>query len=80
MQARKVVVTTPEATRPRVDNTMLKALARAFRSRKLPETGVFATVEEIAAAETINASHVGRVLRLTLLAPEIVEARAALTN
>ena len=36
--------------------------------------GVFATVEEIAAAEKINASYVGRVLRLTLLAPDIVEA------
>jgi len=42
--------------------------------RKLLETGVFATVEEIAAAEKINASYVGRVLRLTLLAPDIVEA------
>jgi hypothetical protein len=40
----------------------------------LLETGVFATVEEIAAAEKINASYVGRVLRLTLLAPDVVEA------
>ena len=53
---------------------MVKALARASRWRKLLETGVFATVEEIAAAEKINASYVGRVLRLTLLAPDIVEA------
>ena len=53
---------------------MVKALARAIRWRKLLETGVFATVEEIAAAEKINASYVGRVLRLTLLAPDIVEA------
>jgi len=53
---------------------MVKALARAFRWRKLLETGAFATVEEIAAAEKINASYVGRVLRLTLLAPDIVEA------
>ena len=59
---------------PRVDNTMVKALARAFRWRKLLETGAFATVEEIATAEKINASYVGRILRLTLLAPEIVEA------
>jgi hypothetical protein len=58
----------------RIDNTMIKALARAFRWRKLLETGVFATVEEIAASEKINASYVGRVLRLTLLAPDIVEA------
>ena len=38
------------------------------------ETGVYGTVEEIAAAENINASYVSRVLRLTLLAPEIIEA------
>ena len=61
-------------TRPRVDNTMVKALARAFRWRKLLEMGAFGTIEEIAAAEKINASYVGRVLRLTLLAPAIVEA------
>lgn len=59
---------------PRVDNTMIKALARAFRWRNLLETGVFATVDEIAVAEKINASYVSRVLRLTLLAPDIVEA------
>jgi hypothetical protein len=60
--------------RPRVDNTMVKAIARAFRWRKLLETGTHTTVAEIAAAEKINASYVGRVLRLTLLAPAIVEA------
>ena len=31
-------------------------------------------IAEIAAAEKINESYVGRVLRLTLLAPDIVEA------
>ncbi len=67
-------VSTVASVRPRIDNTMIKALARAFRWRKLLETGVYATVEEIAAAEKINASYVGRVLRLTLLAPDIVEA------
>ena len=60
--------------RPRVDNAMIKALARAFRWRKLLETGVYGTIEELAAAEKINSSYVSRVLRLTLLAPEIVEA------
>ena len=60
--------------RQRVDNAMVKALARAFRWRKLLETGVHGTVEEIAAAERINPSYVSRVLRLTLLAPDIVEA------
>ena len=59
--------------RTRIDNTMVKALARAFRWRKLLETGVYTTVEEIAAAEKINTSYVSRILRLVLLAPEIIE-------
>jgi hypothetical protein len=60
--------------RPRVDNAMIKALARAFRWRKMLETGVYGTIEELAAAEKINSSYVSRILRLTLLAPAIVEA------
>jgi len=60
--------------RPRVDNAMIKALARAFRWRKLLETGAYGTIEELAAAEEINSSYVSRILRLTLLAPDIVEA------
>ena len=46
----------------------------AFRWREMLETGTHATIAEIAAAEKINESFVGRVLRLTLLAPDIVEA------
>lgn len=60
--------------RHRVDNAMVKALARGFRWRKLLETGVYSTIEEIAEAEKINSSYVSRVMRLTLLAPKIVEA------
>ena len=67
-------VTSAPAPRTRVDNTLLKALARGFRWRKLLETGHFATIEEIAEAENINPSYVSRLLRMTLLAPEIVEA------
>lgn len=62
------------AQRPRVDNTVVKALARAFRWRKLLETGVYSTLEDIARAEKINTSYVSRILRLSLLAPDIVEA------
>jgi hypothetical protein len=58
----------------RIDNAMLKAVARAFRWRDMLENGTHATIAEIAAAEKINGSYVGRVLRLTLLAPDIVEA------
>jgi hypothetical protein len=53
---------------------MVKALARAIRWRRLLETGAYETIEELAAAEKINASYVSRVLRMTLLAPDIVEA------
>jgi hypothetical protein len=58
----------------RIDNAMVKAIARAFRWREMLENGTHATIAEIASAEKINASYVGRVLRLTLLAPDIVEA------
>ncbi|WP_246765358.1 hypothetical protein [Aminobacter sp. SR38] len=60
--------------RARIDNTMVKAIARGFRWRKFLESGVYGTVEEIAVAEKINPSYVSRVLRLTLLAPDLVEA------
>ena len=49
------------------------AIARAFRWRDMLESGEYATIREIAAAENINESYVGRVMRLTLLAPDLVE-------
>jgi hypothetical protein len=57
-----------------VDKAIVKAVARAFRWRETLENGTYATITEIAAAEKINESYVGRVLRLTLLAPDIIEA------
>lgn len=59
--------------RRHIDNAMVKAIARAFRWREMLENGVHGTIAEIAAAESINESYVGRVLRLTLLAPGLVE-------
>ncbi|WP_198368792.1 hypothetical protein [Roseomonas rosulenta] len=58
----------------RQDITLIKAVARAFRWRRMLESGQFATIKDLAAAEKINSSYVSRVLRLTLLAPDIVEA------
>ena len=54
--------------RPRIDNTLVKALARAHRWNKLLESGRYGSAAELAAAEKINPSYVSRVLRLTLLA------------
>jgi hypothetical protein len=62
------------APRPRVDNAMVEALARAFRWRKMLDTGVHATLEDLAKAKGVAVSYVSRMLRLTLLAPEIVQA------
>ncbi len=52
----------------------VKALARAFRWRRLPDEGQHATFDELAKAEGVSQSCVSRVPRLTLLAPDLVEA------
>jgi hypothetical protein len=74
---RKLVVTPDGAAwapRPRVDNAMVKALARAFRWRKMLNEGVHGTLKDLARTKGVHATYVSRVLRMTLLAPEIVEA------
>jgi hypothetical protein len=53
---------------------MVKALARAFRWRRMLDEGVCATIEELAKREGVNRGYMSRVLRLTLLAPDLVEA------
>ena len=75
---RKQVVTPAGATPwipapPRIDSTLMKAIVRAHRWRDMLESGDYATVRDLAQAESINESYLGRVLRLTLLAPKIVE-------
>ena len=58
----------------RTDNTLLKALGRAFRWKRILEMGEFATIAELAEREGIAPSYMTRVMRLTLLAPDIVVA------
>ena len=67
-------VSTTSRSSSAADTTLVKALARAFRWRRMMEAGRHGTIDELAAAEKINSSYVSRVLRLTLLAPDIVEA------
>ncbi|MEE4211929.1 MAG: hypothetical protein V2I43_22005 [Parvularcula sp.] len=66
----------PDGAAPprRTDNTLVKALARAFRWKRMLEAGEFATIAELAEREGIAPSYMTRVLRLTLLAPDIIEA------
>jgi hypothetical protein len=56
------------------DKALVKALARAFRWKRMLDSGEFATIAELAEREGIATSYITRILRLTLLAPEIVEA------
>ena len=58
----------------KMDNTLVKALARAFRWKRVLESGEFTTIAELAEHEGIAPSYMTRVLRLTLLAPDTVEA------
>ena len=64
----------PAPPQPRIDNALLKAIARAHRWRRMIESGEYASITELAKAEGVNQSYACRLMRLTLLAPVIVEA------
>ena len=74
---RKTVVTPmAEGVAPvttRADPALVKALARAFRYQRLLDEGRYASISEMAAAERIERGYLGSLLRLTLLAPDLVE-------
>jgi hypothetical protein len=58
----------------KADPALVKALARAYRYQKLLDEGRYASISEMATAEKIERGYLGTLLRLTLLAPEMVEA------
>ena len=65
----------PDRVRPErtPDSTLVKALARAFRWKRMLESGEFATIAELAEREGIATSYMTRILRLTQLEPGIIE-------
>ena len=75
---RKAIIPDEAAVSPlpvrssRTDNALLKALAKAYRWRKMIEDGTYASITDLAKTEKINQSYACRVLRLTLLAPSVV--------
>ena len=73
---RKTIVgeTPHQAPKTRFDDSIAKALARAYRWKQKLDDGTHATVGDLAKAERINESYMTRILRLNLLAPDIVEA------
>jgi hypothetical protein len=64
----------PAHSATRADPALVKALARAFRYQRLLDEGRYASISEMAAAEKLDRGYLGRLLQLTLLAPDIVEA------
>src|SRR5262245_27903338 len=63
-----------QAPKTRFDDSIAKALARAYRWKQKLDAGIYSTVSDLAKAERINEAYVTRILRLNLLAPDIVEA------
>jgi hypothetical protein len=59
---------------PRADEALIRAIVRAHRWRRILEQGKYKSTAELAEAEGLTRSFVNRLLRLTLLAPDIVEA------
>lgn len=71
---KEMVLPADVPTQRRPDDALVKALARAFRWKRMLDSGEFATIAELAACEKITLSYLTRVLRLTLLAPDLVAA------
>jgi hypothetical protein len=61
-------------SKPQPDGTLVKALARGWRWQRMLDEGIYTSISEIGDAENISKSYVSRILRLALLAPDIVEA------
>ncbi len=59
---------------PKSDGALVLAIARGHRWKNLLEIGRYANITELAQAMGVNGSYVGRLLNLTLLAPDIIEA------
>ena len=57
----------------RADPALIKALARAFRYQRLLDDRHYSSISEMAQAERIDRGYLGRILRLALLAPDLVE-------
>ena len=63
----------PENDTPEID-PMVMNLARAFRWQALIDSGTYSNTTELAEATGKDPAYISRIIRLTLLAPEIVHA------
>jgi len=65
---------TEEESKPAYHESMVLAIVRAHRWQELLESGKYSTLTEIAQKAGVNPSYAARIYRLTLLAPDIIEA------
>ena len=56
------------------DYKLIKAVGKAFLWQGMLESGTYASVEQMAKALAVEITHMRKILRLTLLAPDIVES------
>jgi hypothetical protein len=68
------VATAGTAVPTRADPALVKALARAFRYQRLLDEGRYGSITELAAVEKLDRGYLGSLLKLTLLAPDLVES------
>jgi hypothetical protein len=75
---RKLIMTpegvAPPARKPSRDETLVKALVRAHRWRRRIESGQAKSITDVAEQEGVTDAYVCRLLPLTCLAPDVVEA------
>lgn len=71
---RRKVVTAGHVKADQDEDALVTALAKAYRWQDELESGEHSSVEDLAKTKKINLSYASRILRLTSLAPDIVEA------
>ena len=71
---KQMIVPDNTHVRRKADDTLVKALARAFRWKRMLESGEFSTIADLAQRERIAAPFLTRTMRLAHLAPDLVEA------
>ena len=63
-----------DAEADNTDYTFISALGKAFSWQRMLDEGKYQTPKELAEKEKVEVTHMNRVMRLTLLAPDIIEA------
>ena len=75
---RQMILTDGESAVPTAERdanqSLIEAIAKAYRWQEQIESGEYASIADLAQALGVDRTYVGRTLRLTSLAPDIVEA------